>query len=79
MSPTIFREGKYRFFFFSLEEERMHVHITSPEGEAKFWLEPSVKLASFTGFSTRDLNLLQKIVEDRKDEIIRTWQSHFKA
>ncbi|MBN2844157.1 MAG: DUF4160 domain-containing protein [Sedimentisphaerales bacterium] len=78
MSPTIFREGKYRFFFFSLEEDRIHVHITAPEGEAKFWLEPSVKLASHTGFNNRDLNLIQTIVEDRKDEIIRTWQSHFK-
>ena len=26
MSPTIFREGGYRFFFFSREEPRMHVH-----------------------------------------------------
>jgi hypothetical protein len=40
MSPTILREKGYRFFFFSREESRIHVHITCPEGEAKFWLEP---------------------------------------
>ncbi len=79
MSPTIFREGKYRFFFFSLEEERMHVHISSPDGEAKFWLEPLVELAAHTGLDARQLNLLLKTVENRKDEIITAWRSHFKA
>ncbi len=34
MSPTVFREAGYRFFFFSREEIRMHVHITSETGEA---------------------------------------------
>ena len=36
MSPTVFREDGYRFFFFSREETRM---------EAKFWLEPQIELA----------------------------------
>ena len=45
MSPTIFRYKNYRFFFFSREEERKHVHVYSPKGEAKFWIEPSVALA----------------------------------
>lgn len=31
-----------RFFFFSLEESRMYVHVRSPAGEAKYWLEPDV-------------------------------------
>jgi len=43
MSPTIFRERGYRFFFFSLEESRMHVHVRSGNGEAEFWLESSVE------------------------------------
>ncbi len=45
MSPTVFRECGYRFFFFSREEERMHVHVLSGNGEAKFWLEPEIELA----------------------------------
>jgi hypothetical protein len=40
MSPTIFREGGYRFYFFSREEPRMHVHVHCADGEAKFWIEP---------------------------------------
>ena len=36
MSPTVFREGGIRVFFFSREETRMHVHVQSAEAEAKF-------------------------------------------
>jgi len=43
MSPTIFREKGYRFFFFSREESRMHVHVISGDGDAKFWLEPEIQ------------------------------------
>ena len=39
MSPTVFKEKGYRFFFFSREELRMHIHVSSHDGEAKFWLE----------------------------------------
>ena len=45
MSPTVFRESGFRFYFFSREETRMHVHVQAPEGEAKFWLEPAIELA----------------------------------
>jgi len=77
MTPTIFREGKYRFFFFSREEERIHVHVVSPEGEAKFWLEPTVSLADYIHLNKRQLLRLQRIVEKRKNEIIRAWDKHF--
>jgi len=30
LSPTVFIYGKYRFYFNSREESRMHVHIQSP-------------------------------------------------
>ncbi|MDP1870247.1 MAG: DUF4160 domain-containing protein [Gallionella sp.] len=45
MSPTVFREGAFRFFFFSREEMRVHVHVAHTDGEAKFWLEPTIELA----------------------------------
>lgn len=32
MSPTIFIKKGYRFFFFSREEQRMHVHIHCADG-----------------------------------------------
>jgi len=79
MSPTVFRIGKYRFYFFSREEERIHVHVVSAEGEAKFWIEPIVALATYTGFSSRQLSRLQKIVEEHRSEIVKAWQSHFQT
>jgi hypothetical protein len=78
MSPTVLRYKKYRFFFFSREETRRHVHIVSPEGEAKFWLEPIVALAESFCMSPRELKELQGVVERRKDEIVRAWNTHFK-
>jgi hypothetical protein len=45
MSPTVIRVGGYRLFFFSRGEARLHVHVLSSDGEAKFWLEPEIGLA----------------------------------
>lgn len=65
MSPTVFRVKSFRFFFFSREEERMHVHVSCPNGEAKFWLEPIVALDQNHGLAPRTLKELQGIVEER--------------
>lgn len=77
VSPTVFREGPYRFYFFSREEPRKHVHVMGPDGEAKFWLEPSVELAVANGISPRSLRTVEAIVENRKQEIIDAWYRHF--
>ncbi|MDZ7787037.1 MAG: DUF4160 domain-containing protein [Halofilum sp. (in: g-proteobacteria)] len=55
MSPTVFREKGYRFFFFSREESRRHVHVVSNDGEAKFWLEPELQLARNYRYSRAQL------------------------
>ena len=78
MSPTVFRHGEYRFFFFSREESRIHVHVLGTNGEAKFWIEPIVSLAMNKGLSPRKLNELQKIVEKHREYIIKEWKKHFK-
>ena len=51
MSPTVFRKDGYRFFFFSREELRKHIHVDASDGEAKFWLEPEIELARNYGLS----------------------------
>jgi len=79
MSPTVFLYKQYRFFFFSREELRMHVHVSCPDGEAKFWLEPMVALAYHYGLKPKQLKELEKIIEVRKDEIKKSWQKHFKG
>jgi hypothetical protein len=77
VSPTVFRDGKYRGFFFSREEPRMHVHVSSPDGEAKFWLEPLLALAAHTGLPHRELRHMQRLVEEHHGEIVRSWKAHF--
>jgi hypothetical protein len=57
----------------------MHVHVISPDGEAKFWLEPKIELAVNKGIGANELNELKKIVEERLDEIRDSWQRHFKS
>lgn len=77
MSPTIFREGGFRFFFFSREEPRMHVHVSHPDGEAKFWLTPDVALATGIGLSPKQLREAERIVVVHLKEIVNAWHSHF--
>jgi len=77
MSPTVFREKGYRFYFLSNEETRVHVHVTCEDGEAKFWIEPLVSLAVYHGLNAKRLREIQKIVEERNDEIKKAWQKHF--
>ena len=77
MAPTVFREGNYRFFFFSREEPRIHVHVSHPDGEAKFWLTPNVHLATFVGLNQRQLHEAQLLVETHVGEITDAWHNHF--
>ena len=77
MSPTIWRKGRYRFFFNSREESRMHVHIYSPDGTAKFWLEPLVALEEHYGIKTHELSEIEQLVKEHKDDFISEWRKHF--
>jgi hypothetical protein len=77
MSPTVLRIGPYRFYFFSREEPRMHVHVECPDGEAKFWLEPAVAQAQNYGLSEQQLRAAQGYVEANADEIRAAWKKHF--
>jgi hypothetical protein len=77
MSPTVFREGPLRFFFFSREEDRPHVHVASPDGEAKVWLEPRVELARSHRLSDRATRRVLALATERVQEIRNAWVSHF--
>lgn len=79
MSPTIFRYKRYRFFFFSREEKRPHVHVSSSDGEAKFWINPAVGLADHEGMTVRELNEIEKVIKEKKREIRLAWDRHFKS
>jgi hypothetical protein len=76
MSPTIMRIDSYRFFFNSNEENRMHVHIQTPDGVAKFWLEPIVAHADSFNLNQRTLRELARLVEENADAFKKAWKKH---
>jgi len=77
MSPTVFNEDGYRYFFFSREESRMHVHILSGKGEAKFWLKPEIELAKNYHFTRKQLEHIESFIEEHYDEFINAWNDYF--
>lgn len=77
MSPTVFRDGSLRFYFFSREESRMHIHVRGPEGEAKFWMEPKIELAQNYGLTIRQVKAALKAIQEHRDEIREAWKAHF--
>lgn len=77
MSPTVLRDGEFRLFFFSREEPRIHVHVSHPDGEAKFWLTPDIQLAKNVGLNDSRLRQAQKIVEAHQQEITDAWNNFF--
>ena len=77
MSPTVFRERGYRFYFFSREEPRMHVHVMSGQGEAKYWLEPQLELAKNHRLTRAELREIEQIIEAHFDELKAAWNAHF--
>lgn len=56
----------------------MQVHVISPDGEAKFWLEPEIALAVARGLKEVELLELKRVVEERHDEIRKHWNKHFR-
>lgn len=71
------RVGRLRFFFFSREEPRPHIHVESPDGEAKVWLKPAISVAENHGLSERDVRAALRAIREHEDEIRQAWRVHF--
>ena len=75
--PTAFREGPYRFYFYSHDiAEPPHIHIDREDSSAKFWLSPVV-LASNIGFSPRELRTIERLVVQNREKLIEAWNAFF--
>jgi hypothetical protein len=77
MARTVIRDGPFRLFFFSREESRIHVHVAHPDGEAKFWLDPQLALATSTGLTEHQLRAAATVVSAHMEEIRHAWKHHF--
>ena len=75
--PTLLIVGSYRFFCYAGDrDEPPHVHIERDKDEAKIWLEP-IRLQSNRGFSRRDINRIQKLVEEHQEQLLVGWNEFF--
>jgi len=55
----------------------MLIHVSHPDGEAKFWLKPSIELARNIGLSSSKIKDAERIVEAHQQEINDAWYNHF--
>jgi len=74
--PTVLQVGRYRFLFFSNENnEPPHIHVKAESDQAKFWLEP-VRLAANYGFKAHELNEIERIVREHQTELLEAWHEY---
>jgi hypothetical protein len=75
--PTILRIGPYKFYFYSHEpNEPPHIHVDRENQSAKFWLQ-AVQLARNIGFSPRELNKLEALVQENQKVLLEEWYGNF--
>ena len=71
--PTVRRIGPYRFHFYSDEAgEPPHIHVRSPDGECKFWLE-AVALARNNGIAAHKLRDIERLVFEHQQFLIEKY------
>jgi hypothetical protein len=69
--------GPYRFLFYSSDgEEPPHVHVKRDDNSAKFWLNP-VRLQGSGGFKPVEVRRIQRLVEQQRETLLRSWDAFF--
>ncbi len=75
--PTVFRIGPYRFLFYASDgDEPIHIHVKREDNMAKFWMHP-IRLAFNVGFSSHELQDIEKLIEENKVHVERKWNEFF--
>lgn len=75
--PKIFEFFGFSFMFFSNDHEPIHVHIVKDNCEAKYNINPIQQVYN-KGFKTREIRLIETIIEDNADVITERWDEFFK-
>ncbi len=80
--PTVWREGGFRFFFYSEERNEpphIHVEIGGPptDSYAKMWLTPPVAVAFWRKFTPRQRRTAREIVLRERAMMEKAWHDHF--
>ena len=75
--PTLFTVFGFRFLFYSNDHEPIHVHVIKGSSEARFQVQPEVKLLDNKGLKPAELKLAESLVEENKEMIIERWKVFF--
>lgn len=74
--PTILRIRGFRFHFYSDERgEPPHIHVSTSDGECKFWLDP-VRLARNKGVAPQVAREMERLVFEYHDLLLKAYHEH---
>lgn len=74
---TLMKSGSFRFHFDSDEgNEPPHVHVATPDGECKFWLDP-VRLARNKDITPDTIRKIERIVFEHRRFFEERFYDHF--
>ena len=77
MSPRAILINGFDFFFYSMEEERKHIHVEKGENVAEIWLEPTIEIAYNHGFTSREIKFIIQTIIEHERVIKDKWNNHF--
>ena len=75
--PTILKIYGFKLFFYSREEERIHVHIKWEAEEIKIWMDDYTIAYRSNGFKEHMANDAVELVRKYEKEINTKWKKHF--
>ena len=78
--PTILKKGQYRFFFYSNEgnpTKAPHIHVRSPDGEAKISLTEPYGVLLSVGFSAQELRRICEMVREHAEIFTGAYNDYF--
>jgi hypothetical protein len=76
--PTLLFLNGLRFFFYSNEnDEPIHVHIIKGDAKGKVWLEPSIRVEYFIGFTNSEQKSILEAIHTHLENFKNKWNEHF--
>lgn len=75
--PTIFIIFGFRFMFYSDDHDPIHVHVIKDGSEAKYNVEPEVRMVYNHGFKRNEISMIESVIEENREVIIDRWNAYF--
>lgn len=76
--PTLLLLEGFRFLFYSNEnDEPIHVHITKGDAKGKVWLEPSIRVEYFIGFTNSEQKTILEAIHIHSGNFKNKWNEYF--